>query len=83
MASDMLSQEEINALLSGVVNNDAQDVQEEETNNNVVDAFTDMEKDAIGEIGNISMGSAATTLFTLLSQRVENNNSYSKTNYNI
>ena len=71
MASDMLSQEEINALLSGVVNNDAQDVQEEETNNNVVDAFTDMEKDAIGEIGNISMGSAATTLFTLLSQRVE------------
>jgi len=71
MANDMLSQEEINALLSGVVNNDTSDVQDVETKQEIVDAFTDMEKDAIGEIGNISMGSAATTLFTLLSQRVE------------
>ena len=71
MANDMLSQEEINALLSGVVNNDTTDVQDVETKQELVDAFTDMEKDAIGEIGNISMGSAATTLFTLLSQRVE------------
>ena len=71
MANDMLSQEEINALLNGVVNDDTDDVQDVETKQEVVDAFTDMEKDAIGEIGNISMGSAATTLFTLLSQRVE------------
>ena len=71
MANDMLSQEEINALLSGVVNNDTSDVQDIEKNDDIIDAFTDMEKDAIGEIGNISMGSAATTLFTLLSQRVE------------
>ncbi len=71
MANDMLSQEEINALLSGVVNNDTSDVQDVEKNDDIIDAFTDMEKDAIGEIGNISMGSAATTLFTLLSQRVE------------
>ena len=34
------------------------------------DTFTDMEKDAIGEIGNISMGSAATTLSVLLGHKV-------------
>ena len=34
------------------------------------DTFTDMEKDTIGEIGNISMGSAATTLSVLLGHKV-------------
>ncbi len=33
--------------------------------------LTTMEKDAVGEIGNISMGTAATTLFTLLNKRVD------------
>ncbi|HEX3031920.1 MAG TPA: flagellar motor switch phosphatase FliY, partial [Bacillota bacterium] len=33
--------------------------------------LNDMEKDAIGEVGNISMGSAATALATLLDRRVE------------
>jgi len=32
--------------------------------------LTDAEKDAIGEISNISMGTAATTLFSLVNQRV-------------
>lgn len=58
---DMLSQEEIDALLKGtppVV----ESKQEEELDEN--------EKDALGEIGNISMGTSATTLFTLLGQKV-------------
>lgn len=33
--------------------------------------LTDMEIDTLGEIGNISMGTAATTLFTLLSHKVD------------
>lgn len=56
----MLSQEEINALLNGI----SSDV--EDTNNKL----TEEEKDAIGEISNISMGTAATTLFSLVNQRV-------------
>ena len=70
MMNDMLSQEEINALLNGVANSDTQedsDAQEESIN----DDFDDIEKDTLGEIGNISMGSAATTLFTLLNHKVE------------
>ncbi len=58
----MLSQEEINALLNGI-SSDSSDNQVKET-------LTDAEKDAIGEISNISMGTAATTLFSLVNQRV-------------
>ena len=32
--------------------------------------MTDIEKDTLGEIGNISMGTAATTLSTLLNRKV-------------
>ena len=56
----VLSQEEINALLN---NNDAADSGDE--------ILTESEKDAIGEIANISMGTAATTLFSLVNRRVE------------
>ena len=35
------------------------------------DLLTDAEKDAIGEIGNISMGTAATTLFSLVNRKVD------------
>lgn len=56
----VLSQEEINALLN---NNDAADSSDE--------ILTESEKDAIGEIANISMGTAATTLFSLVNRRVE------------
>jgi len=58
----MLSQEEINALLNGL-GDDFQETKETEQ-------LTDAEKDAIGEISNISMGTAATTLFTLVNQKV-------------
>lgn len=58
----MLSQEEINALLNGVSTDDSA--------NSIQENLTDAEKDAIGEISNISMGTAATTLFSLVNQRV-------------
>lgn len=60
---DMLSQEEIDALLSGS-SSDSGDSQVD------MSLLTEEEKDALGEVGNISMGTAATTLFTLLSQKV-------------
>lgn len=59
--SDMLSQEEIDALLKG---SDDVDTKEDSSE------FTEDEKDAIGEIGNISMGTSATTLSTLLGHKV-------------
>lgn len=62
MSDGFLSQEEIDALLKGeAVSSPATD--------NEID-LSDMEKDAIGEIGNISMGSAATTLAILLGKQV-------------
>ncbi len=58
--ADMLSQEEIDLLLKGgAAAESASKLQ-----------LSEAENDALGEIGNISMGTAATTLFTLLSQRV-------------
>ncbi|KXZ39778.1 flagellar motor switch protein FliN/FliY [Alkalithermobacter thermoalcaliphilus JW-YL-7 = DSM 7308] len=60
MMNDFLSQEEIDALLKGTMNMSSSDD----------DILSDIEKDALGEIGNISMGTAATTLSTLLYQRV-------------
>lgn len=61
----MLSQEEINALLNGFSSGTGET---EVVKYN--DKLTDAEKDAIGEISNISMGTAATTLFSLVNQRV-------------
>ena len=61
----MLSQEEINALLNGGADNtDSGD------GSVIEDALTEEEKDAVGEIANISMGTAATTLYSLVNQRV-------------
>ncbi|MGG4506135.1 flagellar motor switch phosphatase FliY [Heyndrickxia sporothermodurans] len=68
MMNNMLSQDEIDALLRGTAD------EEEHTENatlNVDDYLTSMERDALGEIGNISFGSSATALSTLLSQKVE------------
>lgn len=56
-----LSQEEINALLNNPGENAAPGV----------DVLTENEKDAIGEIGNISMGTAATTLSSLVNAKVD------------
>lgn len=73
----MLSQDEINALLSGMdMGGDAADTTATATeipdNSSAEDSFTltESEKDAVGEISNISMGTAATTLSSLLSQKV-------------
>lgn len=63
----MLSQEEINALLAGAnIEGLADDVMQPATD----EELTAEQKDAIGEISNISMGTAATTLSTLLNQTV-------------
>ncbi|MBQ3104607.1 MAG: flagellar motor switch phosphatase FliY [Lachnospiraceae bacterium] len=86
----MLSQDEINALLSGMSPADSAPAEEStpaeesasapeaapaKTPNPrgvVIDEslLTDVEKDAIGEVANISMGTSATTLFSLVNQKV-------------
>lgn len=68
----VLSQEEINALLNspdgssggnaGATSQGGSDSEQ---------ALTEEEKDAIGEVANISMGTAATTLFSLVNRKVE------------
>ena len=73
MTSDMLSQEEIDSLLKGG-SDDEPDVEFFEDNfEDDEELLTDMEIDALGEIGNISMGTAATTLSTLLNKKVNIN----------
>ena len=65
----MLSQEEINALLGEMQS----DGLEEDSSGGVgsgVELLTDAEKDAVGEIANISMGTAATTLSMLVNDVV-------------
>ena len=68
----ILSQEEINALLSSA-NQDFAAPEPDPApkhNHEEGETLTDEQKDAIGEISNISMGTAATTLSTLLNQPV-------------
>lgn len=65
---DMLTQAEIDALLNGTSSSEEPD--DATGNNSTTQALTSQEIDALGEIGNISMGTSATTLFTLLSQKV-------------
>ena len=66
MAEGMLSQEEINALLQGTA-----EVDSELGIPSPLEEIDDMEKDTLGEIANISMGTAATTLSQLLGRKVE------------
>ena len=88
----MLSQDEINALLSGMdlsgdgvpdVSESLSDAAETVTMEKPQDylsgvaaetggdeLLTDVEKDAIGEVANISMGSSATTLYSLVNRKV-------------
>lgn len=79
----MLSQDEINALLNGMSADDSADNETSETpqesnesasdntpNTDKPEVLSDTEKDAVGEISNISMGTAATTLSSLLNQKV-------------
>lgn len=72
MSNNFLSQEEINALLSGDSADSETDNQSAETETTAVseDTITDTDKDLLGEIGNISMGSASTALYQLINQQV-------------
>ncbi|GEM00780.1 flagellar motor switch protein FliN/FliY [Halolactibacillus halophilus] len=73
MSDGMLSQDEIDALLNGT--SDEEEIVENETieeeSEDTSSILSDVEIDALGEIGNISFGSSATTLATLLNQKVD------------
>ena len=69
MGDGVLSQEEINALLSGGVP-DAPAADDSSGGGGGGELST-QEIDTIGEVANISMGSAATTLFSLVNKKVE------------
>ena len=71
----MLSQDEINSLLNGMGaegGDDAGAAADAGGASSGIDEslLTDAEKDALGEVANISMGSSATTLFSLVNQKV-------------
>lgn len=71
MSDDMLSQEEIEALLRGT-NIDEEGTKEVDTNEiNIEDYLDSFAQDTLGEIGNISFGSSATALSSLLGQKVD------------
>ena len=73
-----LSQDEINALLSGMAADgdsgpDASssgDAASSPAGSDAGGELTDFEKDAIGEVANISMGTSATTLYSLVNRKV-------------
>ena len=77
----MLSQDEINALLNGMDLSGNMDSADETSFSSAYSAavsepsdgdeeLNDMERDAIGEVANISMGSSATTLYSLVNRKV-------------
>lgn len=59
---DILSQEEVDALLR---------IQDDDDEIDSGYELTALDKDVMGEIGNISMGTAATALFTILNRKVD------------
>lgn len=65
MSDGVLSQDQINALLAGGIPEDTAG------SGDAAETLTADEKDTIGEISNISMGTAATTLFSLVNRKVE------------
>ncbi len=65
MSRDMLSQDEIDALLKQTLEG------QDESSVDIEQYLSPMELDALGEIGNISFGSASTALSTLLGHKVE------------
>ncbi|WML49273.1 flagellar motor switch phosphatase FliY [Neobacillus sp. PS3-34] len=67
VSDEMLSQDEIDALLRGTEDESF----EMEEKFEEIEYLSPLEKDALGEIGNISFGSSATALSTLLNQKVE------------
>ncbi|MFJ8087298.1 flagellar motor switch phosphatase FliY [Lysinibacillus sp. NPDC095746] len=76
MSDEMLSQEEIEALLRGETLEDKNSGTEASTNEEindlkVEDYLDSFAQDALGEVGNISFGSSATALSALLGQKVD------------
>ncbi|HEY4623215.1 MAG TPA: chemotaxis protein CheC, partial [Solibacillus sp.] len=72
MSDEMLSQEEIEALLRGETLEDfSANTANPEEEIKVEDHLTPIEIDALGEVGNISFGSSATALSSLLGQKVD------------
>ena len=71
-SKDYLSQEEIDALLQQS-SGESEPVQSESSSDEVhiTNYLSPMEQDALGEIGNITFGSAATALSTLLGRKVD------------
>lgn len=67
MGNGMLSQEEIDALLRGTLEPES----EVDTEVPLQDFLDELQKDTLGEIANISMGTAATTLSQLLGKKVD------------
>lgn len=77
MDGGMLSQDEINALLMGMAASDdapsddnAADSASDSGGTGSSETLSDVEKDAIGEVANISMGTSATTLYSLVNKKV-------------
>ncbi|MDQ8733350.1 flagellar motor switch phosphatase FliY [Paenibacillus sp. LHD-38] len=70
MSKDYLSQEEIDALLRQSVS-EPEPEQTSEVGSQLSDFLNEMEQSALGEIGNITFGSAATALSTLLGKKVD------------
>ncbi|MEF9934248.1 MAG: flagellar motor switch phosphatase FliY [Clostridium sp.] len=68
MNDGLLSQEEIDALLGGDSSVSKEDAKAAESTSS--DVIKESDKDLLGEIGNISMGSASTALSTILSKKV-------------
>ncbi|WP_160670631.1 flagellar motor switch phosphatase FliY [Clostridium sp. C8-1-8] len=64
MSNGFLTQEEIDSLLNGP------STPAESTTGNTEEGITDIDKDLLGEIGNISMGSASTALSQIINQSV-------------
>ena len=70
----MLTQDEINALLTGMESGTIPEADSGGGTSRVIsnadEVLNDAEKDAVGEVSNISMGTAATTLSSLVNQKV-------------
>ncbi|WP_169083071.1 flagellar motor switch phosphatase FliY [Paenibacillus sp. PL91] len=69
-SKDYLSQEEIDALLRQS-SMEPEPVQSSDGGAQLADFLSEMEQSALGEIGNITFGSAATALSTLLGKKVD------------
>lgn len=69
MADGFLSQEEIDALLNGSSQSNSGSASNDNNDNNDI-FFSEQDNDLLGEIGNISMGSASTALSQVINQSV-------------